>query len=258
MPGAESVLPGWTSRALLIAGLVGFGAAVLMALGPWRGTAMDRQSIVQINTAVISRSNYAQALAALSADKKSPLTPADKAHVLDRLIDEELLLQRALELGLAQSDGSSRKALVQAAIQFATLEADGKLPDDAELERFYQARPTLFAAPPLVSVKIDAPSGSKKFGPMPSDKLADYVGPDIAARAARLPAGTASAPLVLDGERVTLTVLQRVSPAQPKLADIRPQLQQAWQRDAADRALDSYLKTLRDQARISRAADAPR
>ncbi len=258
MPNAETDLPAWAPRMILLAGLAGLGTALVMALGPWRGSGLANDTIAQINTARISRSTYDQAISALTADKKSPLAAADKARVLERLIDEELLLQRALELGLAQSDGASRKALVQAAIQFATLEADTKVPDDAELGAFYLARPTLFAAPPLVTVQLDTASGSTKFGPMPGDKLADYIGPDLAALAISLPLMSKSRPRPIDGEVGTITVLRRITPPRPELDAIRPQLQEAWQREAADRALETYLKNLRDQAKISRAADAPR
>ena len=55
--------------------------------------------------------------------------------MLERLIDEELLVQRGLELGMAQSDGAVRNAIVNSLIASVTAEADAASPTDEELEQ---------------------------------------------------------------------------------------------------------------------------
>ncbi len=67
---------------------------------------------------------YERVLAALAADSRNPVDDADKRRLLDRLIDEELLVQRGLELGLASSDGAVRKAVAGAMIESIVAEAD--------------------------------------------------------------------------------------------------------------------------------------
>lgn len=275
------------ARALYVAGVVaGLGAAAVAALGPLKAGPLPRDAVARIDGVVIDRADYGRAIEALEADKRNPLTDADRALALERLIAEELLARRALELGLAQSEGSVRKALVDAMIQFAMAEAAGKEPTEAELRRFYDERPDLFAAEPLLRVRAASVAADKadaaraalrassgfsaamaRVGAreiavpdayLSPAKLADYAGPGAAETARGLEPGDVAGPLVSGERAVFVWLLDRRGGARPPFEAVKAQVAEEWRRRAQDRALAKYVADLRRRADVDLARDAPR
>ncbi len=66
---------------------------------------------------------------------------------LDDMIDEELLIQRATELGILRRDSNVRVAIVQAMEKSILNEARGRSVSDEEIAAFYEANTALFAEP---------------------------------------------------------------------------------------------------------------
>ena len=95
---------------LLAAALLG----LLVALGSSnmrdRNQLSEAGAIARVNDRHIDRTEYASAYQALLADKTKAPTEADERLVLDRLIEEELLVQRGLEIGLLEGDAQVRKS----------------------------------------------------------------------------------------------------------------------------------------------------
>lgn len=90
--------------------LLGLAAAGAALLAPRAGPAALPDDVVAVvNGAPVRSADYRRAVAALAADRRDPLGDADRRFVLERLVDEELLVQRALELGLARHDRRVRK-----------------------------------------------------------------------------------------------------------------------------------------------------
>ena len=130
-----------SGRLLATGAALGLAAALWGALGQPGFGSPGRDAIATVEGVDVSRADYERALGALAADKRTPLTTADARRALDRLVDEELLVQRGLELGLGTSDLAVRKAVVEAMVQFAAAETAGRKPDDEELRAFYAGRP---------------------------------------------------------------------------------------------------------------------
>jgi len=84
---------------------------------------------------------------AVATDKRDPLTAEDRAHVLERLIEEELLVQRGLTLGLARQDRRVRADLTATVIDGVVSDASEGEPSDDELTAFYAANRDFFAGP---------------------------------------------------------------------------------------------------------------
>ena len=94
---AASRLAGDRSLALLVAGAAGgLGFALWTALGV--GPALERHgdAIAMVDGTPIARTVFDSAIDGLASAKRTPLTEAEKREALERIIDEELLLQRAL------------------------------------------------------------------------------------------------------------------------------------------------------------------
>jgi hypothetical protein len=104
-------------------------------------------AIALVNGRPISEEEYARAVALLASDKRTGVTDEDRAHVLNRLLEEELLVQRGIEVGLVDSDRTVRKAITQAMLASVVAESASAQPTDEVLRAFYAENPSLFAHP---------------------------------------------------------------------------------------------------------------
>ena len=141
---------GDTPRAVLwlaLGAAAGIGCAALgLLLSGERDRALPANAAASVNGAVIRLEEYDRAVAAFASDRRDPIGPEERRHVLDRMLDEELLVQRGLELGLARSDRRVRGDIVSAVIELVVSQADGVEPSDGEVRAFYEREPRLLRA----------------------------------------------------------------------------------------------------------------
>ncbi|WP_439101975.1 peptidyl-prolyl cis-trans isomerase [Congregibacter sp.] len=80
--------------------------------------------------------------------------PVDQLlDTLDDMIDEELLIQRASELGLLRRDSNVRIAIIQAMEKAILNEERSRNVPDVEISAFYNANKTLFAEPLTIQLE---------------------------------------------------------------------------------------------------------
>jgi parvulin-like peptidyl-prolyl isomerase len=246
--------------------------------------------VARVNGQPLASDVYERAVNALAQDRKSELTEADRRFVLDRLIDEELLLQRALELGLARDDPRTRNFLTSALISSVVANSDGVQPTDAELQTFYDGHRDFFTGAGRVRVQqiwfrastpqeasaaferaqqaltrlragedfaaVKASLGDQEIAPLPDaplpiTKLADYVGPTATRTALTLEPRAFSDPVRSQSGYHVLQVIERIPGDAAPLADIKPQVLAEYRRRAADDALRAYIDDLRSRADIT-------
>lgn len=136
----------------------------------------------------IRRIDYERVLAGVAGDLRSPVDEALRRRVLDRMIDEELLVQRALDLGLAVVDRRVRGELTSGLIASIVAEVEAEPPDDDAVARHYEENLEFFTRPGRLRVRTIRFSGHRDG----SDPRGDAA--DRAARArARLVAGEPAA-----------------------------------------------------------------
>ena len=275
-------------RLLAVGASLGLAAALWGALGQPGLGRTDADAIATVDGVTIARADYARALGALAADKRSPLDTADARRALDRLIDEELLVQRGIDLGLGESDLAVRKSLVEAMVQFAVAESAGREPSEEELRRFYAERPELVQSAPELRVRVvsfpsrdasavaamraglragqdfdaaAAASGAEAVVVpdtlLPAAKIADYAGPAVRDAAMTLAPREVAGPLDAGGVPTFVTLLERRAGTPPPFDSVREVVAEEWQRRQAESALDRYLADLRRKATIRYSADAP-
>lgn len=231
----------------------GLLVALATALGPWRGTEAPDDAVARVGNGYVTRAALDRAVDALSADNRNPVDAAGRARVLDRLIDEEALVQRGIELGLPETDLSVRKAVVDAVLQFAAAQGPAE-PTETDLRRFYDSRPLLFAVAPLVELHatVDGAPLPLPAGPIPLDRVGTLAGPTVQTLAARLAPGQTATATGDDGRRYTVQVRSRQAAARPAFEAVRPAVEEAWRRVAQEAAVDRYLKELRRELGVSK------
>lgn len=276
--------PDLRARVLLGAGVAG-GLALALAglIVPDPAAAPPGGAVAVVNGTPIARADLARALGGLEADRRSPAPAGEAARVLDRLIDEELLLQHAIALGLPRSDPRLRGELVRAVVDLVVAEAEADAPTDAELEALYASDAGYFARPGRRRVgrafvrgtgaesraradaivralredraSLDAGDAAVPVPDalLPRTKLEQYLGPTLAAAAMRLGPGAVSEPIVATGGLHVLRVLEAEPDGVPPLAEIRDVVEGEYRRRRGEEALREYLGHLRDDATIVRA-----
>lgn len=246
--------------------------------------------VARVNDSVILREDYERLIAGIDSETREPLDDEARQRVLDRMIEEELLVQRALELGLATSDRRIRGELVSAIIRSVVVEVESREPTRAELERFFEEQSAFFTRPGRLRVDqvffrvrdasedadaatranaaLESLRGGEAFesvveragdaviSPIPAvllppAKLREYLGPTAVAVASKLEAGGISEPVRSGVGYHILRVVEREASRTPPFAEIEDQVRVEWRRQRGDQALRDYLSELRDRADVS-------
>ena len=94
--------------------------------------------VAKVEEIEISRAKFSLQIQALAADKRTPITQDDKAYVLERMIEEELLIQRARDLGMLSTNTMVRGTVVQQMINLIILDNNMKTVKESALKKFYE------------------------------------------------------------------------------------------------------------------------
>ena len=210
------------------------------------------------------------------------MTAEDRRHVLERVIEERLLLERALQIGLPYSDPRVRKTIINAMIETTVSDTASVEPGDSELADFYSENQNYFTQPARIQVRrlVFRGDGAEKrasaarellletndwlaateladtdilalpSSPLPLGKLRGYLGPTLSEAAQALQAGEFSEVLPDQSGFTLLQLLSLQHNPAPPLADIRDQVAREYQRRAGDEALRDYLDMLRKEATV--------
>ena len=141
--------------------LLGLGAALglsaaagsLLVDARERREGLPADTVATVNDVGIRSNHFLRAVEGLASDRREPLAEADRKHVLNRLIEEELLVQHALDLGLAQRDRRARSYLVSSVLDSIVAETESFAPSEGEVEDFYAANGDYFARPGRLRVR---------------------------------------------------------------------------------------------------------
>lgn len=274
-------------RALVLGAVAGLVLAAWGIVAPGGRHAVPSDAVATVNGVPIRASQYQRALADLASDRRDGIDDALRRHVLDRLIDEELLVQRGLALGLARTDRRVRGELTASVIASVLAEVERE-PTDAEVDAFYAAHPEDFRAPGRVQVEqiffgerreADARSARRRIddgagfegvraegdpepvpvpaSPLPPARLVDYLGPTVARAALGLPAGGVAGPLRSGWGYHVVRVAEREEAAVPPLDDVREAVRGELKRQAGDRRLRAYLDQLRAAGAVAVSESLP-
>lgn len=244
---------------------------------------MENTIVATIDGESIAVSHFTSYLEALQKDKGKLLLGPDISHLLDRMIDEKLLLQQAQHLGLTRTDSAVKRAIVDAVIENIISKNRGVAPKDKDLATFYTSNITYFSHASLLSVRRMVFTGTEAHihaqqahaslergqtfasvkaafatedamrlpsSLIPQNRLPNYLGPSLARAASELEPGQFTPPLPSGGSLVILGLLKKVPGQTPALEEIRDQVAREYRRRQNDEALRDYLSDLKASADI--------
>lgn len=276
---------------LVTGALAGLCLALSGAVGA-RMPSFASDVVARVSGVPIRRADVDTALVRL--DRAAASDPALRAATRERLIDEALLVERAREMGLLESDVSVRKAVIRGVIDALAAEAAESPPDEAALRAFHAEHAARFTAPRLVRVRtirfseaggpadareraaraaaamaggVSFDEAARRFGDagtpplagalVPETVLRRELGPSLARAVRRLAPGEISAPVETQGA-VFLAELAEETPGRVSSFEaVRDAVQAELTRQRGDDALRALRERLRKQARVVVAADPP-
>lgn len=274
---------------LLVLGVL-FGVA--LAAGGLLDEASARlpdDAVALVDGQPVLRVDYERALAALEADGL-PVDDEARERALERLIEEELLVQRGLELGLGRSDRRVRVDLSAAVIALETARAEAQAGDldDVTLRRFYDENLGYFhgaervavqhaffalgpeaddagararadavlaraAAPGLVLTGVgDPPAVQLPTTLISLRRLRSALGPTAGELVVRAPVGALVGPIRSGGGYHLVRVLERAAGMARPFGEVRELVVEEYVRRAGERRLRALLDARRARAEIVR------
>lgn len=100
-------------KLLVMTSLLGSFLGLLQAHGWLANSALDDAIAAHVNAAEISQIEYQRALKLFLQDKREVLTTADRQLIMQRLIEEELLVQWAIQIDLLRFNPQLRSAVLE-------------------------------------------------------------------------------------------------------------------------------------------------
>ncbi|MDP6375523.1 MAG: peptidylprolyl isomerase [Pseudomonadales bacterium] len=213
---------------------------------------------------------------------------ADVATAITRVVDEELLIQRGLELDLARQHNGARSTLLQAVTQVVVAENLGVEPTEDELRGYFETNPGRFSSPDALQVErilfsghehgreearlrsarayqqllqgeafaiVRARLGDEDLVLMPEvalipRQLNQHIGPSLLRAAMGLADGQISKPVEVGQNLYVLRVVRRIDGAPLAYDDVRKRVVSEYRRELDRASLRAYLEWLRARADI--------
>jgi parvulin-like peptidyl-prolyl isomerase len=286
-------------RSLLMFALgtaIGLGIAAygLFTAAGTRISGVPAEDVALVNGRHILRTDFitqTQIETALPFDKT---TKEQRQKVLGEMLDEELLVQRGLEVDLAASDPDVRAAEV-AGVQLQ-VDADvlAQAPTEDQLKTYYNAHMDKYAGEGIMAVRdlmihpddkaaeaaaiakanqaadafrkgrlpddIAATFGLKDSGKIDRGDVFDFaakikLSPQLYAIAAKLSKGEASEPVVDGGDVHVILMEKRMAPVQKDFAEARDAVMQDYKKEETTRVENANLLYLKSKADIQLAPE---
>jgi hypothetical protein len=248
----------------------------------------DYKWAAKIEDTSIPMEKYLTQLDGLSKDKRSPLTQKDKEYVLERMIEEELLIKRAIDLGMLNDNPMARGTIVQQMIKTIIAENARYEISDSELESFFQENSGFFTkssrlriqqiyfsneqlkddslvvakkAYDLLKRGDDFESVSRLGSPsalkipnslMTLSKVREYIGPSLMNLARELEINSFTSPIEVSGGYKIIYLIDKEMASPPKFNDIKASVSSEFLKRKDDQSLRSYLENLKNWYDVSR------
>ena len=246
----------------------------------------DKDWVAVIGDVQISKEKYYSQLEGLARDKRNAITRKDKDYVLERMIEEELLIIRAKELGLLENNQIVRGSIIQQMIKLIISENYLESVEEEKLKKFYKDNIGFFSSASrlrLQQIYFSDSSGNSrqrseeafkdlKEGStfeeisrhadqsvlsipntmMNLSKVREYIGPTLMNAAKSLEPGEFSPPTKVAGGYKIIFLFDKELSEPERFDSIKPKVLREYQRRQDDKSLRDYLEDLKGWYEIKR------
>lgn len=198
----------------------------------------------------IARESYERALLAVAGDRKAgTLREGDRERILDRLIDQELLIDRAIELGLHERDPQMRNQLASAMIDFLVRRAedDASGASERELREFYAAEQFRFERAAQYRLAVEGAAVPLPDGFLLEKEIAQRLGPSVAQQVVGLNVGES---LAAGDGAYTVQLVERRGGDVAAFEEAREAVEAAYLRRRGELAVRDFLELARQRTSI--------
>ena len=232
--------------------------------------------VAKIDERVISKEKYEVYLESIAQSRKTGLIDSDPENILERMIDEELLIQRGIDLGMIENDSEIRSIIIQKMISSIISDTDDLKISQTDLRNFYSLNQDLFTpSPKLQLIKLSFDRKNKDYGIqardfliagnlpdakslaknevitlpnvlLPAMKIREYIGPSLTQIALGLEEGEVSELIELDERFHILVPIRKVLSSAPPFNDVYKEVESEYIRFKGEEMLDEYFDDLRN------------
>ena len=274
------------NKTLLILGIVFGLCLILLGIVLPKNKIEDKNVVVSVNGHPIFQSDWDLALQALAMNKRNEITKEDQLLVLERLIDEQLLLQRGLEIDLPQTEGMVRKAIVNAMIDKVVVEGQVSTINEEELNSFYEDNKDFFSGHSEVQIKrifieyrsqeedekrldkirellidgedfdfVEAEYGDYILPEIPNmllpiKKLKDYLEPDLVTMVLNMQPGQITSEIETVNGFIFIYMLSSIRGEEKTFEAVKEQVSNEYKRRNDEISIQNYMEWLREKSEI--------
>lgn len=233
------------------------------------------QAIARVGEKEISRQRFEEIIKVLDDQSNSELTLEKKNLIRERLIDEELLIQKAIELDLVRNDSLVKGNVIQTMFQYIINSNELVEPSEAELREYFSKEKNYFSSGRRYKLKnytfrnlndaetainllnqsdlesflklvetesaIDLPNVF-----LTPQKIRDYLGPKVLDELPSLEKGGFSNIFEINEVPSIVICIDILLDNNPKFEEIAEQVKNKFIRDREDSLVKEYIENLRN------------
>tara|TARA_Y100000746_G_scaffold207022_1_gene195086 strand:+ start:4170 stop:5015 length:846 start_codon:yes stop_codon:yes gene_type:complete len=133
------------SKLLLLASIIGTLLAIYSIMDSNNNySSLPDNVAAVVNDKIIPSERYQTVIQLIKNDKRDDLTDNDRSMALERIIEEELLVQYAYQNGFLEADDLLRKSIVRSVVDSIAEQSISVIPNEKTLRDFYQDNLPLF------------------------------------------------------------------------------------------------------------------
>jgi parvulin-like peptidyl-prolyl isomerase len=233
------------------------------------------QAIARVGEKEISRKKFDEIIKVLDDQSNSELSLEKKNLIRERLIDEELLVQRAIELDLIRNDSLVKGNVIQTMFQYIINSSELDEPSEAELREYFIKEKNYFSSGKRYKLKnytfrnlSDAEIArnsltqsnfenfvrlveTKNTIDLPNvfltpQKIRDYLGPKVLQELPNLEKGDFSNIFEINQVPSIVICIDILLDNNPKFEEIIEQIKNKYFRDREDSLVKEYIENLRN------------
>ena len=269
------------SKLLLISMFLGTVIAIISIIETNNDyTNLPDDVIATVNDVIIEREKLDTVINLIGGDKRDGYTDKDQILALERIIEEELLVQYAYKNGFLSADDNIRKTIIRSVIDTIVEQTISIMPEKETLQEFYKSHQEIFTTSEQVKIVIlninnlDDANAIKKIwvetnnetlilntidnitksntpnGYIPIFTLPRLIGPKLAKTIGILELNEISLPIETSSGYSLAILKDRKAKQTPSYEEVKEAVLQEYRRRSRDELMSTLLDELKQKAEI--------